>query len=117
MGRDDSLYTAIKTFCSTNFEPKDAACFANAGLLNLFAIVQAFHLIIFHLDPAIGTGAQFLPVLDGIRNWRRVWTQRVKNADDDAFDLPIAENVPALYRYCASKTGRRMGFFRHCAEY
>ncbi|KAH8817305.1 hypothetical protein F5884DRAFT_247560 [Xylogone sp. PMI_703] len=114
---DECFYSVLQAFCRNKMNEVDLQRFAYTALLNFWAIVKAFQIIIFHNHVMISSETQFEPVQNGMNNWRAVWNRRFLNGDDDSFDIPIAENVAGTVRVEMMEVGRQLGFWRHAAEY
>lgn len=71
----------------------------------------------FNLDATLDPEIYSKAISNGIENWKVVWNYRVNNANDDTFDVPLAENVAGTIRSSMLTRGQGLGFWRHAAEY
>ncbi|RFU24367.1 hypothetical protein B7463_g11972, partial [Scytalidium lignicola] len=115
--QDECFYSVIQTFCRSKMNEVDQFRFAYTALINFWAIVKAFQIMIFHNHVMISSETQFQPVLNGINNWKAVWNRRFVNGDDDIFDVPIAENTAGTARVGMMDIGQHLGFWTHASEY
>ncbi|OQU98984.1 Fungal specific transcription factor domain-containing protein [Cladophialophora immunda] len=88
----ETMYSVIRTFCSPKLSDDAKLRLPYYSLLSLWAIVKAFYVMI-------------------------VWNYRLNNGGDDAFDVPLADNVAGTIRSSVRSGGQCLGFWRHAAEY
>lgn len=86
----------------------------------------AFHVMIFNLEPELGSELQFQPILNGISNWKSVWNRRLLNHDEENFDVIITSSTCQTDQFQQKEYGissdshpiwKRPGFWRHASEY
>lgn len=110
-----TLYAAIRCFGQRSIEPVTQNYLAQAGVLNLWTIVSAFHNLIFHIDPGFGSESQSVAMENAITNWRNIWRLRSVNGFKDSYRLADLEPSPPLLE--RKEAWKRTGFMRRAPEY
>ncbi|KAK4937633.1 hypothetical protein LTR10_021779 [Elasticomyces elasticus] len=110
-----TLYAAIRCFGQTSIDPVTQQYLAQAGVLNLWTIVSAFHNLIFHIDPGFGSESQLAAMANAIANWKDIWKLRSMNGFKDCYSLVHLEPHPS--RLGRNEAWKRTGFMRRAPEY
>ncbi|KAF5236557.1 hypothetical protein FAUST_6471 [Fusarium austroamericanum] len=102
----------VEIFCKSPIPDGMQRYFADLGPLNLFAVVSAFHALLFHHQNSFGGHDQLQAVYNALSNWKMVWETY---SDELSFSSPHVivdkENVSPVDLW------RRIGFMRHSPEY
>ncbi|KIV84504.1 hypothetical protein PV11_00279 [Exophiala sideris] len=110
-----SLYAAIRSFGQNSIESITQQYLAQAGVLNLWTIVSAFHNLIFHIDPGFGSESQLEAMANAITNWKDIWRLRSVNGFKDCYGLTYLEPHPS--QLGRNEAWKRIGFMRRAPEY
>ncbi|KAK3935642.1 hypothetical protein QBC46DRAFT_271313 [Diplogelasinospora grovesii] len=106
------LREAIEDVCSDTMGPDLQDRFSQLGPLNLFAIVSAFHYMIFQHQNLFGVEGQLVPIRTGLRNWIAIWEQYV-----DLWSSSPLHGMAHDDRLAPEMMWKRVGFIRHSPEY
>jgi hypothetical protein len=102
----------VESFCKSPIPIETQRCFADLGPLNLFAVVSAFHALLFHHQNSFGGHDQLQAVYNALGNWKTVWETY---SDELSFSPPHVmvdkENILPVDLW------RRVGFMCHSPEY
>ncbi|RBR15653.1 uncharacterized protein FIESC28_07294 [Fusarium coffeatum] len=106
------IYLLDHAFVIFNNLPPRMQCFADLGPLNLFAVVSAFHALIFQHQNSFGGNDQLQAVYNALSNWKSVWE---KYSDEFSFSHPHV--MIDKHNVAPDDLWRRVGFMRHSPEY
>lgn len=109
------LYAVIRSFRKKDMDPELQQYLAQSGVLNLWTIVSAFHVLLFHVDPGFGSDSQCQVLRNAICNWRSIWNMRLEDNFEDLCgirNLLRAQSAPE-----ANASWKRIGFMRNAPEY
>ncbi|KAK3335187.1 hypothetical protein B0T19DRAFT_349001, partial [Cercophora scortea] len=106
------LSEAIQSVCSESLTPDSHQKLSQLGPLNMFAIVSAFHLMIFQHQNLLGVEGQLVPIRNGLRNWKTIWELYFGTWSSS----PPHGTVP-LDSLTPDNMWKRIGFCRHSHEY
>ncbi|KAH7232910.1 hypothetical protein BKA59DRAFT_559887 [Fusarium tricinctum] len=98
-----SLCDAINKIMQGVLDATDCKIFEQTSLLNHFAIISAFHNLIYLHNYGLDGGSQSPHLLRGLKNWIQVWHARVLSMVNDE---TLNHGHPG-----------RIGFYRHTREY
>lgn len=88
---------------------------SQCGVLNLWAIVSAFHTLLFNLDPGFGSDSQFKTLRIAMTNWRSVWNLRCESSFSDYYGTHDHWAHPCMTE--PDNSWKRIGFYRNALEY
>ncbi|KAK1829514.1 hypothetical protein QBC39DRAFT_262799 [Podospora conica] len=105
------LRDAIEHVCTDELTAESQETLARLGPLNLFAIVSAFHYMIFQQQNFLGVAGQLDHIRTGLQNWIAIW--------DRYFDDWLSSPQGAYSETCLSPDTmwKRVGFVRFSPEY
>ncbi|KAJ2893600.1 hypothetical protein MKZ38_008423 [Zalerion maritima] len=112
--RDMLLSEAIENICTESIAPDAHQQFGQQmGPLNLFAIVSAFHYMIFQHQNLFGVESQLVLIRNGLRNWKAIWEVHAASATAPPHGIVAVEgkNLPP------DQLWKRVGFVRYSFEY
>ncbi|RFN45078.1 c2h2 transcription factor [Fusarium flagelliforme] len=102
----------VESFCRSSITGATQQCFADLGPLNLFAVVSAFHALIFQHQNSFGGNDQLQAVYNALSNWKSVW-----ETYSDEFSLSPPHVMVDKHDVAPDDLWRRVGFMRHSPEY
>ncbi|KAK1752718.1 hypothetical protein QBC47DRAFT_62099 [Echria macrotheca] len=105
------LRDAIEQVCMDTLTSEEQENLSQLGPLNLFAIVSAFHSIIFQHQNSFGVAGQLEPIRNGLRNWISIW-ERYFDDWSNSYPNDGAQAYPPL-----ETMWKRVGFIRFSPEY
>ncbi|ROT34504.1 hypothetical protein SODALDRAFT_329757 [Sodiomyces alkalinus F11] len=106
------LSEAVELVCRGELGEDMHRSLADLGPLNLFAVVSAFHSLIFQHQNAFGGDGQMVAIRHALSNWKAIWE----------FYSGHLSSVPphamvARARLTPDNAWRRIGFQRHAPEF
>lgn len=106
------LRDAIEEVCSDSMSPDSLQRISQLGPLNLFAVVSAFHYMIFQHQNSFGVEGQLVPIRNGLRNWIAVWERYFDSSSPSSACVRDRDD-------CLSPETmwKRVGFIRYSPEY
>lgn len=114
---DRSLYGLINMLCKPGMCLQTLNNLAHESFVNLWCVISAIHVLVYNLEPMLGSNHQFETLRTALNNIDRIWQQRLKNDDEQYFDSIV---VTALHHESigvARNTWKRTGFWSNAAEY
>ncbi|KAF5984154.1 C2H2 zinc finger transcription factor [Fusarium bulbicola] len=102
----------VERFCGKPFSNDMRRLFADLGPLNLFAVVSAFHALIFQHRNSFGGHDQLQAVRNALDNWKSAW-----ETYSDEFSLSPPHAMVDRHNVATENLWRRVGFMRHSPEY
>ncbi|KAF5722896.1 C2H2 transcription factor [Fusarium mundagurra] len=102
----------VERFCGKPFSNDMRRLFADLGLLNLFAVVSAFHGLIFQHQNSFGGHDQLQAVRNALDNWESAW-----ETYSDEFSFSPPHVMVDRHNVTMENLWRRVGFMRHSPEY
>ncbi|RGP78351.1 hypothetical protein FLONG3_3487 [Fusarium longipes] len=110
--RNITFREVVESFCRSSIPNGMQRCFADLGPLNLFAVVSAFHALLFQHQNSFGGHDQLQAVYNALDNWKSVWETY---SDELSFSPPhVLVNRQDI---SPGDLWRRVGFMRHSPEY
>ncbi|KAF0637477.1 hypothetical protein FPSE5266_09730 [Fusarium pseudograminearum] len=110
--RNITFRQVVEIFCKNPIPNEMQRYFADLGPLNLFAVVSAFHALLFHHQNSFGGHDQLQAVYNALSNWKMVWETY---SDELSFSPPhVMVNKQNI---SPAELWRRVGFMRHSPEY
>ncbi|CAG7557605.1 unnamed protein product [Fusarium equiseti] len=110
--RSITFREVVENFCRSSITGATQQCFADLGPLNLFAVVSAFHALIFQHQNSFGGNDQLQAVYNALNNWKSVW-----ETYSDEFSLSPPHVMVDKHNVTPDDLWRRIGFMRHSPEY
>ncbi|KAL4728100.1 hypothetical protein ACLX1H_004829 [Fusarium chlamydosporum] len=110
--RNITFREVVESFCKSSIREGMQQRFADLGPLNLFAVVSAFHALIFQHQNSFGGHDQLQSVYNALNNWKLVWETY---SDDFSFSSPHA--TVNKQDISMGDLWKRVGFMRHSPEY
>ncbi|KAL9564863.1 hypothetical protein ACKAV7_011315 [Fusarium commune] len=102
----------VESFCGKSFSNDMRRLFADLGPLNLFAVVSAFHALIFQHQNSFGGHDQLQAVRNALDNWKSAW-----ETYSDEFSFSPPHVMVDRHNVATENLWRRVGFMRHSPEY
>ncbi|KAG4281753.1 hypothetical protein FPRO06_10657 [Fusarium proliferatum] len=102
----------VERFCGKPFSNDMRRLFADLGPLNLFAVVSAFHALIFQHQNSFGGHDQLQAVRNALDNWKSAW-----ETYSDEFSFSPPHVMVDRQNVATENLWRRVGFMRHSPEY
>ncbi|KAF5675069.1 C2H2 transcription factor [Fusarium circinatum] len=102
----------VERFCGKPFSNGMRRHYADLGPLNLFAVVSAFHALIFQHQNSFGGHDQLQAVRNALDNWKSAW-----ETYSDVFSLSPPHVMVDRHNVATENLWRRVGFMRHSPEY
>ncbi|KAF5638109.1 C2H2 transcription factor [Fusarium sp. NRRL 52700] len=102
----------VESFCGKSFSNDMRRLFADLGPLNLFAVVSAFHALIFQHQNSFGGHDQLEAVRNALDNWKSAW-----ETYSDEFSFSPPHVMVDRHNMATENLWRRVGFMRHSPEY
>ncbi|CVK97659.1 related to C2H2 transcription factor [Fusarium mangiferae] len=102
----------VESFCGESFSNDMRRLFAGLGPLNLFAVVSAFHALIFQHQNSFGGHDQLQAVRNALDNWKSAW-----ETYSDEFSFSPPHVMVDRQNVATENLWRRVGFMRHSPEY
>ncbi|KAF4428780.1 C2H2 transcription factor [Fusarium acutatum] len=102
----------VERFCGKPFSNDMRRLFADLGPLNLFAVVSAFHALIFQHQNSFGGHDQLQAVRNALDNWKSAW-----ETYSDEFSFSPPHVMVDRHNVATENLWRRVGFMRHSPEY
>ncbi|RBR05966.1 hypothetical protein FVER53590_13928 [Fusarium verticillioides] len=102
----------VERFCGKPFSNDMRRLFADLGPLNLFAVVSAFHALIFQHQNSFGGHDQLQAVRNALENWKSAW-----ETYSDEFSFSPPHVMVDRQNVATENLWRRVGFMRHSPEY
>ena len=109
-----SLFAAISALRREKMDVSIQEDLAQSGVLNLWAITSAFHVLLFHIEPGFSTGPQLVVLRNAILNWRTIWDSRFADGFVDACGIIKAKQEAPQ---ATEQSWKRIGFMRNAPEY
>ncbi|KAF4953617.1 hypothetical protein FGADI_5953 [Fusarium gaditjirri] len=107
-----TLREVVESFCGKSFSNDMRRLFADLGPLNLFAVVSAFHALIFQHQNSFGGNDQLQAVRNALDNWKSAW-----ETYSDEFSFSPPHVMVDRHNVATENLWRRVGFMRHSPEY
>ncbi|KAI9929443.1 hypothetical protein MW887_000914 [Aspergillus wentii] len=102
----NTVASAIETLCEAEICPDDWQALSRTGILNLFIIISALHVLIFNAKTLMALKPSLLPIQQGLKNWKRLWDkQHILRTPTWPDELSVTE------------MWKREGFMKHAGEY
>ncbi|KAF5597360.1 C2H2 transcription factor [Fusarium pseudoanthophilum] len=102
----------VERFCGRPFSNDMRRLFADLGPLNLFAVISAFHALIFQHQNSFGGHDQLQAVRNALDNWKSAW-----ETYSDEFSFSPPHVMVDRQNVATENLWRRVGFMRHSPEY
>ncbi|KAK3329158.1 hypothetical protein B0H66DRAFT_14919 [Apodospora peruviana] len=106
------LREALENVCTDSLSPEMQQVLSQLGPLNLFAIVSAFHYMIFQHQNLFGVEGQLVPIRNGLRNWIAIWEMYYDTWSSSPPHGMVREDSLA-----PETMWKRGGFIRYSPEY
>jgi hypothetical protein len=106
------LREAIENLCLDTLTPESIQQYSQLGPLNLFAMVSAFHYMIFQHQNLFAVEGQLVPIRNGLRNWIGIWEKYAEVPSSLSPHGVLQEECPA-----PGLMWKRIGFVRFSPEY
>ncbi|KAH7217114.1 hypothetical protein BKA60DRAFT_609067 [Fusarium oxysporum] len=110
--RSITFREVVESFCGRSFSNDMRRLFADLGPLNLFAVVSAFHALIFQHQNSFGGHDQLQAVRNALDNWKSAW-----ETYSDEFSFSPPHVMVDRHNVATENLWRRVGFMRHSPEY
>ncbi|RKK96926.1 hypothetical protein BFJ71_g7496 [Fusarium oxysporum] len=110
--RNITFREVVESFCGRSFSSDMRRLFADLGPLNLFAVVSAFHALIFQHQNSFGGHDQLQAVRNALDNWKSAW-----ETYSDEFSFSPPHVMVDRHNVATENLWRRVGFMRHSPEY
>ncbi|KAF5560791.1 C2H2 transcription factor [Fusarium phyllophilum] len=110
--RNVTFREVVERFCGKPFSNDMRRLFADLGPLNLFAVVSAFHALIFQHQNSFGGHDQLQAVRNALDNWKSSW-----ETYSDKFSFSPPHVMVDRHNVATENLWRRVGFMRHSPEY
>ncbi|KAH7194511.1 hypothetical protein DER44DRAFT_844232 [Fusarium oxysporum] len=110
--RNITFREVVESFCGRSFSNDMRRLFADLGPLNLFAVVSAFHALIFQHQNSFGGHDQLQAVRNALDNWKSAW-----ETYSDEFSFSPPHVMVDRHNVATENLWRRVGFMRHSPEY
>ncbi|CAF3597515.1 unnamed protein product [Fusarium graminearum] len=110
--RNITFRQVVEIFCKNPIPDEMQRYFADLGPLNLFAVVSAFHALLFHHQNSFGGHDQLQAVYNALSNWKMIWETY---SDELSFSPPHV--MVDKQNVSPAELWKRVGFMQHSPEY
>ncbi|KAL2221529.1 hypothetical protein M432DRAFT_540105 [Thermoascus aurantiacus ATCC 26904] len=102
----NSIGSAVETICEKEMSTESRRALSQIGTLNLFVIISALHVLIFHAKTSFTFKQSISPIKQGLRNWKRLWDEHQRS-----------HAVTSMNAFSFPDMWKRDGFMKHAADY
>ncbi|KAG0156029.1 hypothetical protein PDIDSM_3205 [Penicillium digitatum] len=103
-----SISSVLETMFQRDLHEEQKQLYAHFGIINLFVLITALHMLVFHLQNAMAPPEAFQRIEKALQNWRNVWAHR-KNILCQSDDVLDADSLPQMWK--------RSGFMEDSLEF